>query len=242
MGLLEVKNLSKSFGGLVANQHISLTIEEGETVGLIGPNGAGKTTLFNCIAGVYGPDEGRVLFKGEDITGHPPESVCKAGIARTFQLVKIFTDMTALDNVMVGAFVRTSARVKARDRAMEVLEIAGLAGKRDTLAAALTVADRKRLELARALATQPQLLLLDEVMAGLNPRETQEAVDLIRNLHEIGVTVFLVEHVMEAIMPISDRIVVLNYGKKLAEGPPGEIARSEKVIQAYLGEKYRAPS
>jgi branched-chain amino acid transport system ATP-binding protein len=242
MGLLEVKNLSKSFGGLVANQHISLTIEEGETVGLIGPNGAGKTTLFNCIAGVYGPDEGRVLFKGEDITGYPPESVCRAGIARTFQLVKTFTDMTVLDNVMVGAFVRTSARVKARDRAMEVLEIAGLAGKRDALAAALTVADRTRLELARALATQPQLLLLDEVMAGLNPKETQEAVDLIRNLHEIGVTVFLVEHVMEAIMPISDRIVVLNYGKKLAEGPPGEIARSEKVIQAYLGEKYRAPS
>jgi len=240
MALLEVRNLTKRFGGLVANHRINLDINEGEIVGLIGPNGAGKTTLFNCIAGYYKPDEGTVRFMGKDITGHPPERVCKEGIARTFQLVKIFKDMTVLENVMVGALARARNTREARELAMEILEFVGEADKKDVLAGSLTIADKKRLEMARALATKPKLLMLDEVMAGLNPAEVSEAVDLILKIREQGITVFLVEHVMAAIMPISDRIIVLDSGEKIAEGLPEEIASNERVIKAYLGERYRA--
>lgn len=242
MALLEVRNLTKRFGGLVANHRINLNINEGEIVGLIGPNGAGKTTLFNCIAGYYRPEEGSVHFMGRNITGYPPERVCKEGIARTFQLVKIFKDMTVLENVMVGAFVRAKTTREAREHAEEVLEFVGLADKQDALAGSLTIADKKRLEMARALATKPKLLMLDEVMAGLNPSEISEAVNLILKIRERGITLFLVEHVMAAIMPISDRIIVLDSGEKIAEGLPQEIASNERVIKAYLGERYRAGS
>ncbi len=239
MALLEVSNLTKRFGGLVANDRITLEINEGEIVGLIGPNGAGKTTLFNCIAGYYRPDEGSVRFMGRDITGLPPEKVCKEGIARTFQLVKIFKDMTVLENVMVGALCRARDVAEAREEAMRVLEFVGEADKKDVPAGSLTIAHKKRIELARALATKPKLLMLDEAMAGLNPAEISEAVDLVRRIRDRGITVFLVEHVMSAIMPISDRIIVLDYGRKIAEGLPEEIATNEEVIKAYLGERYR---
>jgi len=242
MALLEVSNLTKRFGGLVANHRINVEIEKGEIVGLIGPNGAGKTTLFNCIAGYYRPDEGSVRFMGKDITGLPPERVCKEGIARTFQLVKIFKDMTVLENVMVGAFCWITDAREARREAMEILEFVGEAEKRDVLAGSLTIAHKKRIELARALATRPKLLMLDEAMAGLNPAEISEAVELIRQIRDQGVTIFLVEHVMSAIMPISDRIIVLDYGEKIAEGLPEEIAMNEEVIKAYLGERYSVKS
>jgi len=235
MALLEVSNLTKRFGGLVANDRITLEINEGEIVGLIGPNGAGKTTLFNCIAGYYRPDEGSVRF----MAGLPPEKVCKEGIARTFQLVKIFKDMTVLENVMVGALCRARDVAEAREEAMRVLEFVGEADKKDVPAGSLTIAHKKRIELARALATKPKLLMLDEAMAGLNPAEISEAVDLVRRIRDRGITVFLVEHVMSAIMPISDRIIVLDYGRKIAEGLPEEIATNEEVIKAYLGERYR---
>jgi len=242
MPLLEVNNLTKRFGGLVANDRINIEIEEGEIVGLIGPNGAGKTTLFNCIAGFYTPDEGSVCFAGEEITGFPPERVCKRGIARTFQLVRVFKGMTVLDNVMVGAFSRIPDADGAREKALEVLEFVGELENKDLLAGGLTVAHKKRVEMARALATDPRLLMLDEAIAGLNPKETEEAVELIGEIRRRGITIFLVEHVMSVIMPISDRIIVLDYGKIIAEGLPQEIATNEKVIKAYLGERYRAAS
>jgi branched-chain amino acid transport system ATP-binding protein len=242
MSQLEVHDLTKTFGGLMANQSVDLSVNEGQIVGLIGPNGAGKTTLFNCIAGVYDPDQGRIVFDGQDITTWKPEQVCRAGVARTFQIVKSFGRMTVLDNVMVGAFLHHTRTQSAREEAMQVLERVGLAHRANVLAVNLTIADKKRLELARALATRPKLLMLDEAMAGLTPKETQEAVELIRSLNADGITVFLVEHVMEVVMPISEHIVVLSYGKKIAEGPPEEIANNQEVIKAYLGEKYRAGS
>lgn len=242
MALLEVTGLTKNFGGLAANQDITLSIEDGEIVGLIGPNGAGKTTLFNTIAGFYAPDAGRVAFAGTDITGWPPERVCRAGIGRTFQITKSFRQMTVLENVMVGAFLHTLSPRKAREAALAALEKTGLLGRQHMLANFLTVADRKRLEVARALATRPRMLMLDEAMAGLNPKERQDAVELILFLAREGTTIFLVEHVMEVVMPISHRLVVLDYGRQIAEGKPEAIARDERVIKAYLGERYRAPS
>ena len=242
MALLEVVDVTKRFGGLVANDAVSLSVGDGEIVGLIGPNGAGKTTLFNCIAGVYNPDGGRILFDGRDITRHTPEQVCKEGIARTFQIVRVFKGMTVLDNVMVGSYLRAGSNAEARKRAMEVLSFTGLLPKKDMLASALTIADKKRLELARALATRPKLLMLDEAMAGLNPAECQEAVDLVRTINGQGVTILMVEHVMEIIMPISQRIVVLDYGRKIDEDVPERVSRNPEVIKAYLGEKYVARS
>lgn len=238
--LLEVHGLTKRYGGLLANDGVSLAIKPGEIVGLIGPNGAGKTTFFNCISGTERPTAGRIIFDGQEITGLPPEAVCRRGLARTFQIVRTFRDMTVLDNVIAGALLRAPNVRAARTAALEVLEFCGLSHRRDALGASLTIADRKRLEIARALATRPKLLLLDEAMAGLNPRERREAVELIRRLHASGLTILLVEHVMEVLMPISQRVVVLSNGRKLIEDVPERVAHNEEVIRVYLGERYRA--
>ncbi len=240
MPLLEVQGLSKHFGGLVANDRVDLRVDKGEIVGLIGPNGAGKTTLFNCIAGFYPPTAGNVQFKGEDITGLPANEICLRGIARTFQIVRVFKDMSVLDNVMVGAFNRTSSAARAKQKALEVLDFCGLAAKKSLLAGGLTIADKKRLEFTKALATDPSLLMLDEAIAGLNQTETAEAVELVKKVRESGITVLLVEHVMEVVMPISTRVVVLEYGKKIAEDIPEKVIHNEEVIKAYLGDKYHA--
>jgi len=240
MALLEVKELTKNFGGLMANDHIDLQVNEGEIVGLIGPNGAGKTTLFNCIAGFYPASGGKVFFKGEDITGLLSNEVCRKGIARTFQIVRVFKDLPVLDNIMVGAFNRTHSAAQARKKALEVLEFCGLMGKKNMLAGGLTIANKKRLEVAKAFATEPALLMLDEAMAGLNQTETAEAVELVKKIRKSGVTVLLVEHVMEVVMPISNRVVVLDYGRKIAEDTPERVINNEEVIKAYLGDKYHA--
>ena len=238
MPILEIKDLTKRFGGLVANDKVALSIDEGEIVGLIGPNGAGKTTLFNCIAGFYNPDEGSIHFRGKNIAGYSPEQVCQEGIARTFQIVRVFKGMTVMDNVMVGAYLRTKNSTEARKHALEVLSFTGLLPKMGLLASALTISDKKRLELARALATKPNLLMLDEAMAGLNPAECQEAVELVRKINSQGITILMVEHVMEIIMPISQRIVALDYGKKIDDDIPEKVCKNPEVIKAYLGEKY----
>ncbi|MGH2533047.1 MAG: ABC transporter ATP-binding protein [Thermomicrobiales bacterium] len=237
--LLELDRVTKRFGGLEANRDVSLSVEDGQVVGLIGPNGAGKTTLFNCIAGFYPPTSGLIRFGGEEITGWPANRVVHAGLARTFQVVRVLPEMTALDNVMVGAFARTNRTREARARAIDLLDFTGLADKMRTLAGSLTIADKKRLEVARALATAPRLLMLDEAMAGLNPAERTQAVELVRAIRDRGVTVLMVEHVMEVLMPISDRVFVLDSGRLIAAGPPREIAQNPEVIAAYLGEKYR---
>lgn len=240
MALLDLDGITKSFGGLLANNDIDMQVAEGEILGLIGPNGAGKTTLFNCVTGFYPPTRGQVMFQGQDITGWPPERVCDAGIARTFQIVKVLRDMSVLENVMVGAFLRHSSTADARTRALEVLEFTELADKRRQIARNLTIADKKRLELARALATEPTLLFLDEAMAGLNPTETNEAVDMAHRIRDQGITLVLVEHVMKVIMPLADRVVVLDSGAVIADDVPEKVATNERVIEAYLGEKYGA--
>ncbi len=240
MTLLEIDNVTKRFGGLVANDRVTFSVNEGEIVGLIGPNGAGKTTLFNCIAGVYNPEAGAIRFQGKDITKHTPEQACAEGIARTFQIVRIFKEMTVLDNVMVGSYLRTGGNAAVKRHALEVLEFTGLLPKKDRLAASITIAEKKRLELSRALATRPKLLMLDEAMAGLNPTESREAVDIIRTINAQGITVLMVEHIMEIIMPISSRIVVLDYGRKIDEDLPERVSKNPEVIKAYLGEKYVA--
>ncbi|HEX3177262.1 MAG TPA: ABC transporter ATP-binding protein [Methylomirabilota bacterium] len=239
--LLTVDAATKRFGGLIANRGVTLAIERGEIVGLIGPNGAGKTTLFNCISGYMHPDEGRIALDGTDVTRTRPEAICGLGVARTWQVVRAFGRMTALDNVVCGALKRTNRVTEARARARQLLEFTELGGKADTPAAALTLADKKRLEIARALATRPRLLLLDEAMSGLTPLETAAAVQLVRRIHEtLQVTVCVVEHVMEVVMPLSHRVIVLDYGTKIADGPPGQVVRDERVISAYLGERRAA--
>lgn len=240
MKLLEVKNVTKKFDGLVANNEVSFDLSKGEIVSLIGPNGAGKTTLFNCIAGFYQVSGGQIVFDGKEITNWRPSAVCRVGLARTFQIVKIFNNMTVFENVMVGALNHTADTRKAAKEAVEVLELTGLAPKAHFLGSNLTIADRKRVETARALATKPKLLLLDEVMAGLNSTEVKDAVELLRTIKRQGITLLIVEHVMEAIMPVSDRIIVLDGGHKIAEGDPQVIVHDERVIRAYLGEKYHA--
>lgn len=238
MKILELKNLVKKFGGLVAVDSLSLALEEGGILGLIGPNGAGKSTAFNCIAGVYSPSSGDVFFMGERINKQKPWNLCKKGLARTFQIVKPFSSKTVLYNVMVGAFAVTDRTATAEKKAMEVLEYLRLDDKKDFRSGALTIADRKRLEIARALATEPKLLLLDEVMAGLRPTEVDQMVEIIRGLRERGISIFVIEHIMRAIMALSDRIVVIHFGQKIAEGTPEEVASNDKVIKAYLGEDY----
>ncbi|RLB01973.1 MAG: ABC transporter ATP-binding protein [Deltaproteobacteria bacterium] len=239
MAFLEVRNLTKDFGGIVANNDVSFSIEEGEIVGLIGPNGAGKTTLFNCIVGYYRPDGGRVIFRGRDITGWKPFQTAREGIGRTFQLMRAAGELTALEHVMVGAFLHQEDRVEAEKEAREVLAFMGLEGVADLYLTELPLAIQKQVGLARALAIKPVLLMLDEVASGLNPTETEEMVKLLKRIHrEKGITLFLIEHVMEVVMPISERVIVLDGGMKIAEGPPEEIAHDEKVIKAYLGEKY----
>lgn len=238
MKMLEVRKLGKSFGGLKAVDALDIAIDQGQILALIGPNGAGKSTAFNCIAGVYPPTTGEVYFSGEKINNRKPWDLCKKGLARTFQIVKPFATKSVLYNVMVGGFAHTEMRVKAEQKAIEVLKSLRLYSKKDVRAGNLTIADRKRLEIARALATEPRLLLLDEVMAGLRPTEVDEMVEIIRGLRDQGMTVFVIEHIMRAIMALSDRVVVIHYGRKISEGTPEEVASDEKVIKAYLGEDY----
>jgi len=237
--LLEVQGVTKSFGGLKAVDHVSLHVEKGEILGLIGPNGAGKTTLFNVITGTLGrPNEGRIQFEGQEVTGFSPHRLCHMGLVRTWQVVKTFLDMTVFNNVLVGALARTSKASEARAKVSSYLETVGLGPKREWLGSALTIADRKMLEVARALATEPILLMLDEPMGGLNEREIADFVSLVRKIRDRGITVFLIEHVMSGLMPLADRIIVLSEGKKLAEGQQREVATDERVINAYLGEEY----
>ncbi len=235
---LEVKELTRTFGGLAAVSDVSFGIAPGEIVGLIGPNGAGKTTLFNVVTGFLAPTRGAVNFEGRDISGLLPDRICQRGIGRTFQVVKPFGNMTTLQNAMVGTFFREADLRRARRAAEEILEFLGLTQRREALAKNLTIADRKRLEMARALGTQPKLLLLDEVMAGLNPAEVADMLGLLREIRSRGTTLFVIEHIMAAIMSISDRILVLHNGGLIAQGPPRQVANDRAVIEAYLGESY----
>lgn len=237
--ILEVKDLDKNFGGLAAIRQVSFEVRKGDIFGLIGPNGAGKTTLFNVISGFHRPNGGVVLYHGEAISSlHSAYLICRRGIGRTFQLVKPFQNISVLENVMTGAFLRSKTYAETREDSLEILEFVGLYRVKKALGKSLTIADRKRLELARALATRPDLLLLDEIMAGLNPKETFEAIQLIRKIREYGITILMIEHVMQAVMQLSDRIVILHHGEKIGEGSPREVAADEKVIKAYLGEEY----
>ncbi len=236
--LLEVQGVSKRFGGLQALAGVSFTVGEGEIVGIIGPNGAGKTTLFNVVTGVYAPDAGRVVLRGTEVTGEPPHRICRRGVARTFQISKPFVNLTVLQTVRIGALNRLAHMGRATARALEVLDLVGLGAKREHLGRHLTVVERKRLELARALATAPSLLLLDEVVAGLTPVEVHEMIALVRRIAAGGVSVLIIEHVLEAVMRLSGRIVVLNYGEVIAEGKPEALVDDPRVIEAYLGEAY----
>ena len=233
--MLEVRGLSKSFGGLKAVDQASLDVRQGEIVGLIGPNGAGKTTLFAAIAGFQAPDAGRVAFNGQDITGLAPHRICAAGMVRTFQITQPFAKISVRENIMVGAYFRTADRKLAQREAEAVAGMVGMTGQLDQMGADLTVAGRKRLELARALATGPRLLLLDEVMAGLNPTEITEIVQVIRDIRDSGITILLIEHVMQAVTSLAERVYVLNQGRMIAEGTPAAIADNPQVIEAYLG-------
>jgi branched-chain amino acid transport system ATP-binding protein len=239
MPILEGEGVTRYFGGLAAVSGVDFHVNEGEVVGLIGPNGAGKTTLFNLISGALVPKPGTIKFKAENITGLKPHKICKMGVARTFQSVKVFANMTALENVLLGPLFGTRNSVSPADAAREatgLLEFVGLSAVGEIPAKDLTLANQKRLEIARALATKPELLLLDELMAGLNSTEVTQAMELVTRIRDEGITIFMIEHVMKAIMSVCDRIIVLDHGKKLAEGTPQEIATSRAVIDVYLGE------
>ena len=241
MHFLEIEGLCKSFGGLIAIRKLEFAVEEGEIVGLIGPNGSGKTTTLNLLTGFLRPDSGRILFRGQNVTGLGRSRICRKGIARTFQLVKPFLDFTALQNVMAGrAYGQEPSRnlAAAAAESKELLDSVGLLDKAEVLAKDLTLMQRKRLELARALATRPQLLLLDELMAGLNPGEAEDAMRLVRRIRDSGITIVVVEHIVKAILGLSDRIVVLNMGEKIAEGCPQEIVHNPQVIEVYLGQAH----
>jgi len=240
--VLDGQKVGKNFGGLAAVKEVDFLIPRGKIVALIGPNGAGKTTLFNTIAGVYRPDHGSIMFEGQDIGGNPPHIICKMGISRTFQIVRPFLKMTSLENVMVGAMFASKSWVgfkEASERGKEYLDFVGLADQADTITGNLTLASRKKVELARALASDPTVVLIDELIAGLNPTEVRDAVKLIRKVRdELKITPFWVEHVMDAVISLADQIIVLNYGEKIAEGPPQDVVKNQKVIDAYLGEEY----
>jgi len=236
--VLTLESVTKRFGGLTAVRAVSLDVRERELMGIIGPNGAGKTTLFNVVSGYYRPEEGRVVFAGSDVTGRAPHDICRLGLTRTFQIVKPFGNLSVLDNVMIGALTRTPTVRAARSDAERVVETCGLAPYATARARALPIGLRKRLEVARALATRPRVLLLDEVMAGLNPTELGGMVDLIRRLHAEGLTVIVIEHIMAAMMRLAQRIVVLHHGEKIAEGTPAQIVADRRVVDAYLGEEF----
>ncbi len=240
MSLLEVKKVSRFFGGITAVKDVSFDIAKGEILGLIGPNGAGKTTLFNVVNGFYHPSRGEVFFKGEKISGLKPHQICRRGLARTFQVVKPLQRMSVLDNVVASAFLRAKDRKEADELAADVLNFTALYDDRNVISKGLPLGKRKRLEIARALATQPELLLLDESFAGLNPSELDESIQIIRNIKKRGITIMIIEHHMKVIMSISDRIVVLNYGEKIAEGSPLEIGKDPLVVEAYLGDAQSA--
>ena len=235
MSFLEIRNVTKRFGGLTALTHVTFAVNQGENLGLIGPNGAGKTTLFNVVNGFYPPSRGDVFFKGDKISHRKPHQICKLGIARTFQVVKPLQRMTALDNVMASAFLRAKTKAEAEAVALEAMQFTGLYGDREAISKGLPLGKRKRLEITRALATRPEMVLLDESFAGLNPSEQNEVIEIIRKVKAQGITIMVIEHHMKVIMSISDRIVVLNYGEMIAEGTPKEIGNNPAVIQAYLG-------
>ena len=239
MPILEGEGVTKYFGGLAAVSHVNFAVDQGEVVGLIGPNGAGKTTLFNLISGAFVPKSGVIKFKGEKISGLKPYKICRMGVARTFQSVKVFANMSVLQNVLLGAYFGTPTGMSAADAAREAtesLEFVGLSAVKAAPTKDLTLANQKRLEVARALATKPELLLLDELMAGLNPTEVAQAMELITRIRGEGITIFMIEHVMKAIMSVCDRIIVLHHGEKIAEGTPQEVATNKTVVEVYLGE------
>lgn len=240
MSLLEVKGITKRFGGLLAVNSLDLTIEPGQIMGLIGPNGAGKTTAFATIAGFYKPEEGQVLFDGHNITGMTPDKICKLGLTRTFQVVKPFPEITVFENILIGAYNAAENEEEAMAITEEVIEFMDLQSQREQLAGSLPIAGRKRLEIAKAMATQPKMVLLDEVMAGLRPIETDETIELVRRIRDTGVSILLVEHVMKVIMSLADQIVVVHHGTKIAEGQPEDVVHNQAVIDAYLGEAVNA--